>query len=449
MFTPGELKRDTEYVFRTIEKVHPNMFAYVSREDFTKEKQSLFLRIKQPMTRGKFLEYLAPTVAALRSDHTYFLPPLDKYKEYLVSGGKVFPLSLRSDGARVFLAEEALTPALHANAELQTINGLSAIEIVKRYARGIAREGREANLEGALRVVMNPEVFRLYMWFEFGPRESWNIGAIGDDGQLRTCEIQGITADELKSRGSAASGNADYDCSYRSSVAIIKLGKMYGRSQAQQFQEYTRFLKRAFREMSERKTSHLIIDVRDNPGGDSRAGNELLKYLTDKPFRQFEKMSLKVSAYVFGNDLNPSRAPDELKNTKPGSIVEYDLPLVALAPNPFRFSGRVFVLTSPATASSASSFACAVKHFKIGIIVGEEPWGWASGYGDSLRFVLPETELEFRVPCKHFVAPGGAPDASAVLPDYEVKQKPDDTRRGIDTVMEFALKLADTDQNAK
>ena len=45
------------------------------------------------------------------------------------------------------------------------------------------------------------------------------------------------------------------------------------------------------------------------------------------------------------------------------------------------------------------------------------------------------------VPGRSFVFAGGKDDGRGVLPDYEVKQKPEDTAKGADTVLQFTLNL--------
>ena len=37
--------------------------------------------------------------------------------------------------------------------------------------------------------------------------------------------------------------------------------------------------------------------------------------------------------------------------------------------------------------------------------------------------------------------PGSKNDGRGVIPDYEVKQKPEDTAKGVDTVLQFTLNL--------
>ncbi len=62
-------------------------------------------------------------------------------------------------------------------------------------------------------------------------------------------------------------------------------------------------------------------------------------------------------------------------------------------------------------------------------------------YGEIRFFTLPDSRLTLAVPTDHSVAIGGKADGKGVAPDHEVKQTPEDTAKGIDTVLQFTLDL--------
>jgi len=82
-----------------------------------------------------------------------------------------------------------------------------------------------------------------------------------------------------------------------------------------------------------------------------------------------------------------------------------------------------------------------VKCFEVGALIGQETGGKKDHYGQVLPFQLPNSELRGQVSTAHFVTVCGQNDVGGVKPDYEVKQKPEDTAKGIDTVLQFTLNL--------
>lgn len=103
------------------------------------------------------------------------------------------------------------------------------------------------------------------------------------------------------------------------------------------------------------------------------------------------------------------------------------------------FDGRVFVLTSHYTFSSASAFASMIKANGLGKIIGEPTGGYASCYGDVFSFSLSHTYLRCEVSHKFFIGPDGSTVPAPLQPDYQIT--PEDENRETDRVMEKAVKL--------
>ena len=56
---PDKLKKDLDFLFKTIEEVHPNMYAYTPKEEFIPLRDELYHQIKRPMTRLEFYKITA------------------------------------------------------------------------------------------------------------------------------------------------------------------------------------------------------------------------------------------------------------------------------------------------------------------------------------------------------------------------------------------------------
>ena len=118
-------------------------------------------------------------------------------------------------------------------------------------------------------------------------------------------------------------------------------------------------------------TKALIIDVRNNGGGNGNNGFEILGCLTDKPFNQ-GKTALRHYRPV-------GRAWGDVENT---SIDTYDW-------KPYKkttYTAPVVVLTSAATYSAAEDFTSVYKSMKRGLVIGE-PTGGSTG--QPVMFSLP------------------------------------------------------------
>ncbi len=161
----------------------------------------------------------------------------------------------------------------------------------------------------------------------------------------------------------------------------------------------------------------LIIDVRNNSGGNSEVGDTLLKYISPRPFAQMGKVLIRISErtkQITGITEAPSGwyffdEPDENRMIKPMSAEQG------------RYDGQVYLLTSHYTFSSASSFSWTFKQFGMGTIIGEETGGMNVHFGDILRYTLPYSKLRCYISYKRFWL-YGADEANihGTLPDIKV-----------------------------
>jgi C-terminal processing protease CtpA/Prc len=205
-------------------------------------------------------------------------------------------------------------------------------------------------------------------------------------------------------------------------------------------ERFKKFLLETFQAIERDKIRHLIIDIRRNGGGDSALGDELLQYIANTPFRQFEKALVKASV--------PARQQRGLDRALPlGSISpapDEPTQLTALRENPLRYRGKLYLLTSGSTYSSAASFAAAFKCFALGPVIGEETGQPTLCSGDLLSFETPNSRMQFSVSHKQYTLACGGDPQRGMAPDYPVGTSLDDDLPGRDGVLEFALKLTDT-----
>jgi C-terminal processing protease CtpA/Prc len=434
-----ELKQDLDFLFKTIEEVHPNMYAYTTEHEFLQLREPLYQRVAGPMSRLEFYKAVAPVVASLKNGHTSMHPPLEAFNEYLSKGGRIFPLELHWDGTDVILKSCLSRDGVPIGGKLLTIDGLNAGDFLVRAARYYPAENRAYDLA----FLENPEMLSMSLWFEKGNADSMTISSETMDGVIEEHIIKSLTQKEIESHSVAnvikdATESSDENPHYSYSYISEHQTRLIKFNACVDLEKFETFLLETFGKIKEQGPGSLIIDVRKNSGGHSSLGNAFLKYLTDKPFRQFEKSELKIShqireQYKFIGHEGPDGRIGSLKLAEG----EFEEP----GENPLRYKGRVFLLIGPNTASSATSFAAAVKHFLIGTLIGRETKDTLVCYGEIVYATLPNTGLGVSVACKHFVEAGGKPDGRGVIPDFEVRQNREGTAKGIDTVLQFTLDL--------
>ena len=138
-------------------------------------------------------------------------------------------------------------------------------------------------------------------------------------------------------------------------------------------------------------TKGLIIDVRNNPGGNSGYGDYIIKHLTTDTLKdQSWSSPYYIPAYAsWGIKM------DDYKH-RSGTIA----PTTTVKP----YSGRIAVLVNAGTFSSAEDFSSVLQGNRRAVLVGE-PTGGSTGNG--VRICLQEGVSWANICSKHDVSPDG------------------------------------------
>lgn len=161
-------------------------------------------------------------------------------------------------------------------------------------------------------------------------------------------------------------------------------------------EEYKTTVGRMFSGIKQRKIKNVIVDLRNNGGGNSMVANEFIKYL------DIDMLQTGYSIRRWG----------PMKHSTKGNPVENNKREELL------YSGNVFVLTSPNTFSSAMMFAWHIQDNGLGFIVGETPGNTANGYGDVTRHILDNSRLILQLSTKEFKRADSS-RGDYIIPDLE------------------------------
>lgn len=441
--SPELLRQDMDFLFKSIEEIHPNMYAYTGRKEFDLCRSGLYKHIDHAMTASEFYWQLAPVVASLKMGHVNIWPH-ENMKVLLPGGVKggmaVFPLAIRLEGANVVLEKNFSSVPLPLGATVETINGEKASAVIEGLARCFALERQNP----APAVVQMPGFLSELLWLKFGPVERWTVRLKSPDGEVKTYEVESAPFSKVRNAQSqqgeeSAVCTCRYVPEYKTAVLNVR---SFGGDEA----KFAGHLRRCFQQIADYKASSLIVDIRQNGGGSSNNADTLIGYLMDKPYTQFAECRIKLSLQEEANVAGiRSGAPQLFEGKKVGDIItlgEQFMSPQTPPDNPLRFKGTVLLLVDGGSYSTSTSFAACLKHFRIATLVGEETGDPTTCYGNIINVKLPNSGLVVCVPSRAFVMVGDRNDGRGVTPDHTVKQRRSDTAKGVDTVMQFALNLA-------
>lgn len=169
---------------------------------------------------------------------------------------------------------------------------------------------------------------------------------------------------------------------------------------------------------------NLIVDLRENGGGNGNNGFELIGYLTSEAFPMSKQIMRRYKPVqrAWGGE------PDILEigdyTWKP-----YKTPV---------FTGKVIVLSGPDTYSAAEDFISSFRHIKRGTVIGQTTGG---STGQPLTFPLPFGGLGV-VCAKRDLLPDWTEFVGVgIAPDVVVKPTLEAYLAGRDEVLDTALKM--------
>ena len=447
---PAQLKEDVNVLCKTLEDVHPNLYAAVSQSIIRQERDNIERSLTAPMTRLEFYVLIAPLVSYFMDGHTYIAQPYKEWNQYVNAGGRIFPFAVSFNDTKAFVIRNSSSDsAVVPGSEILSINGIPIKEL---YARAIQYISVSNKTFRAKSVEMR---FAYFLWVLYRWGNDFSIEYISpQDNRRYTARVTGNPVP--KPAQSAAAQKPVYYSYYH--YPKEKLGIIDFRSFSD-LDAFNRFLKDTFTRIQKDSIENVIIDIRSNGGGSSQLGDALLNYITDKPYMQVSRMDIKISKQIksFYKNFLPwyvrwlpvqyvHPLGWKLWSTPEGGTAVFTSKPQKPGKNPLRFKGNVYVLIGPRTFSSAVMFAAVIKDYKIGTLIGEETGGLASHFGDVYPFILPNTQISAGVSHKYFLRPNGQDDGRGVLPDYEVKTELSDIISRKDTVLEFTKELAKSKQ---
>lgn len=451
--TRDDAVADLDVLMRTLENVHPDLYANRSRDSVSAARERLVAALPPMLSRSDLWIHLAPLVATFGDGHTHVEIPREEVRSLQQAGALVFPPSVvMNDGGQIVVSTPFVPgTALQAGDRLVSLNGMSADSLVRAWMveeSGESERFRAANVTGA---------FRDFLLIH-SIAAPYSLVTEKSDGTRRTINLTGISQDSLRAIAvrnraqRATAPNLTYE------VLAPGVGYMNFRSMGGEFDHFKSDVADMFRRIAADSDRVLIVDLRTNGGGDSRLGDEFLRYITTTPYRMSAvkawKMSTEYRSYLKTFVRPPlgwfpvwefSSVGRKLMNGPDGKIVTFsESPVAHDSAQPF-YSGPVCVLIGPQTFSSAMEFADAVKTYHLATLIGEETGGRPNGFGEVYVFRLPRSQLAVLVSSARYVrANGDTTDHRGVVPDIVITPSDADRRARRDPVLERAKQCSPT-----
>ncbi|MHC5542537.1 S41 family peptidase [Singulisphaera rosea] len=314
--------------------------------------------------------------------------------------------------------------------ELVSINGRPMTEWLETLGRYASAE--RPYMTGALLEAG----FANRLWFAIGRVDTFRLGVKLGDGAVRELEVTAAPAGEISAAANKMDGSREFRW-LSDGVAYMRPGVFFNLVDNRidmDTTKFSEFLDGAFREMIAKKARDLIIDLRDDPGGDNSFSDLLIARLAEKPSRFCSvfrmKMSRQTRASIEESAARAKNDPKQLEALAP--LVEatrthkdgerFELPPTQVRPqrDP-NFRAKVYVPVNRHSDSMSTCLAAQLQDDGIAKVLGEETSDLPTSFAAIVSFTLPNTKVVVSYPKAHFVRPNGDQTIVGVVPDFAIK----------------------------
>ncbi|WP_338845144.1 S41 family peptidase [Massilia sp. W12] len=402
-FTPAQLKADLQSLRAHIDAIHPDISHSASPAQLEQAYAEIAASLTEALTAKEFWLRMARLNPLFNDGHwSVNLPEtehdLQKFIDN-IGGGFPFEVHVKPDGELTVLALAGGGATAWRGARIEAINGVVA-PLLSRQLLALRHGDTPMNRANLL----GPS-FQLYYASLFGSPAEFTLRLKQND---KLTELT-LPASKQAARLGRDTGKEIADFfSYQAldaQTAYLKLGSFSLPDEP----AVGVFTKQAFTQMKASGATRLIIDVRENRGGNDSVWLEhVMPYLADQPFRAGSHSKKKVIA----SRATPAEPAGQVID---GQINTWHQPQLA---NPLRFKGKVVLLIGRRTYSSAVQFANVMQDFGFATLAGEAAYVRSRSTGGIQYVTLPHSKLFIVIPRFWVARPQGGFSEQLLSPDW-------------------------------
>jgi Peptidase family S41 len=453
---PEGLRADLDALVALHERTNPRPYLRTTPAAIRALADRLKAGIDRPMTRREFLPLVMELQAGYGIDHISQPVPREDLRAALARGERLLPFRAEVRGDElVVVAVAADEKGIQPGERVRRIGGFAAADLGKRLQALVPAESPR------FRDLVLSNQFRRFSWIA-GVTLPTEVEVVGADGVVRTVSVAGVADDRREGERTHASGAAAAapaaaaslppgevlvdDPPYRcvlldlpspattdaavGPIAFVDFPTM----DSELMDRWNAFLDRAIAVANARGCIGLVVDIRDNGGGDSTLGELLLSRLTDRPYRNAARMlwrrspesdtAFRMQVKPMWRWLLPIGLPffmPEYTKLEHGQDAVYEMQPGAQPRVEPSFRGPACLLIGAGTFSSAMMLADAARTYDLMWTVGEPTGGLPNTLGEIAFTQLPNSDLTVWFCKKMFVrASGDEGDLGPVVPHVVV-----------------------------
>ena len=464
-YSPEQLREDFDLMRRLMERYHPSLYWYTSKDSMDKAFEAGRAAIQDSMTDTQFgFRIIAPVTTQIRCGHTSFSFSHRHNKFYEDLRMPSFPLFAKIWGDTMIVTTnlDRKDSLIRRGTQITSINGMTPRQLTDTlfhfmptdgYAENVNYIRLSADLPYYMRNVLGLQKSYAVTWLDsigqehFSQLPLWRFTRDSTKKDKQPAPPPGWKKPTRKER-MADLRSLEIDTSRSTAVMTVNTFDDGGRLNT--------FFKNSFEIIHALGIRNLVIDIRNNGGGKVNHYTQLARYLRNTPFKVADTaFALHRSfngdgKYFSSNFLNGLGITFFCSRRADGNLHFRYWEEHEFKPRKTdHFNGKVYVLVSGPTFSAATLF-CHTVHDQENIkLLGEETGG--GHYGNNGLMIpdvtLPHTGIRVRMPLFRIVQYNHPPkDGRGVVPDIFVPPSAEGVRKATDRKMKSVMSIIDKEE---
>jgi C-terminal processing protease CtpA/Prc len=465
-FSTEQIQSDYALMRKAITEGHPGVYRYTSPDSIRWIFDKVEKQLTKPMTEREFRRVVNPVFSYIRCGHTdiYQSTAMAKFYKNKKNKTKDLPLStLFLENKIRIVANNSNDSTIRRGDEILAIDSIDIKQTVANMRDILPSDGYNQTFKNTL---INGG-FTRYYWFLNGDKERFNVTIKDSTGLIRTTVIAAKKPTAAKTTVKPTSPKPATPAAPKppkenkrrnlkfsdrdSTVAILDINTFGDAG-------YKRFYRRSFKQIKQKGSQNLIIDLRANGGGKSDASINLMSYFLDSNYVVYDTVFSPVRKPFFNKYFSfPTRILRFLvrnawsKKPATGGLISKSQGKVHKPNRKYRFDGPVYILTNGSSFSATSIFSSMVNEYSPKItMIGRETGGGRYGCNAMVSpyMILPYTKARVRMPMfKVVLHLPGRDTGRGVMPEYAVEHTFEDAIKNRDVDFEKAYELIKAKRN--
>lgn len=444
-----KIKEDIDYTEKYLTKFHPDPFRYISKDSLHTFVESVKAKIDSPLTEMQMRFYIKQIVSKLGCGHTDVSSSKAYSKAVSKANRPILPINaFVIDTNHLFILNNLSSDtSIKTGDEILSINNHNTETILKTFYSVYSSDGFN---ESYKKQGIKYNWFKYYFSFCYGFHSSYTVQLKNKLGVISTHTLQSISSlkDTIITPVKDASNNI-YKTKYcnffllndNPKIAVMDIDAFKGRG-------WQKFMKRSFKSLKAKGIENLVIDLRENGGGQIMNGMNMMSYLIPKttwlPFDRKPNLipinfRLKMGFFTRLSPILFSTMMPEWP--KHGRLRHY---FISRPKKKRLYKGNLFVLINGKTFSMSVVTATYLKYKANATIIGEETGGNIAGSNAVLnsKLILPNSRAQIFIPLYHIYHNIDVKnDGRGLRPDHATHYTSEDILQGVDVDLQKVMEL--------